>query len=160
MYDIEKFKPVVHYEKFKQMYDAAINKLCDEIGNYSEHKVQAIDFHKESCVFDKTILIYKRKDEIIGFCMYVSVDEYNVFIVLDYVSNKFLGAGRSCREKVFYYFKDKCAELKFVIHAKNHLSKNSIKRLEQLDYLKEDGAYLEVLNDDGFSDKIEYTVIY
>ena len=128
MANIEKFKPVKHTEIFELMYDEALNSIKYFSGTIDE-KINEINRYKNTCLFNKNILIYKDTDDIIGFCMYEKIDDI-VFIIFDYVDIKFKGKGRICRQDVFDFFSDKCAELKFYIHKDNFLSKNSITKLD------------------------------
>lgn len=159
MISIEEYKPVKHEEKFKIHFNEGLDITKDffETSEKSFKKNLAQNYYKK-CIFNKTILIFLKDGEQIGFCMYEYMENF-ALIIFDYVNNKHKGAGRELRKQYYYYFKDKVEELKFVVQRKNKLSSNSIsKAFSELPENKK--STLEVEDEGDLSDKILYTMFY
>lgn len=137
MYDfsdvfIEKYKPVRHEKRFLEMYDQAFIELEDEIPQFNNAKKQSSESLKKDCMFDKTIFIYKKGDNIAGFCMYQKIADYSghfFMVLLDFVDKKYRGIGRKCRIALGKEFCKTARKVVLSINKNNLNSLNSFKKV-------------------------------
>lgn len=149
MFSVENFKPVKDLSTFESMYLKALDKIKKE----SEQKRQLFDSYKKSCVFNKSIFIYKKNNETVGFCMYEKTED-EFFLIFDYAEK---GAGRKCRTELVNVLKKITPEFKFFVSKSNFLSKNSVKKVYKKHF---NNAFLRQEDDNSVNGYITYTAIF
>jgi hypothetical protein len=149
MFSVENFKPVKDLSTFESMYLKALDKIKKE----SEQKRQLFDSYKKSCVFNKSIFIYKKNNETVGFCMYEKTED-EFFLIFDYAEK---GAGRKCRTELVNVLKKITPEFKFFVSKSNFLSKNSVKKVYKKHF---NSLFLREENDNSVNGYIIYTAIF